>query len=142
MITFKLVQFLLSNLLVSDTRGKQHKRKEHSVTAAGLFNFVLLLLVSLGTYFPPTKKSQFKQFVGFLSLEYMALQLLHSPVPLAVNFSLPDAISYEMEQKNSQLEVYLLYFNKNPLIQGLSVNFSVFFFLFSTICEVFLVCNC
>lgn len=93
---------------MSDTRRKQRsslvltlieKRvfpsKEHTVTANGLSNFLFLLVVSLGTYFPPIKKLQFKQFAGFRNVEYVELQLLHLPVPLAVHFSFPDDIAYD-----------------------------------------------
>ena len=66
----------------------------HTFTALGLSSFLLLRLTVSETYLPPRKKLHWSQFGGFRKVEYVALQLGHLPVPLAVHFSFTADITY------------------------------------------------
>ena len=59
-----------------------------------LSSFLLLRLTVSETYLPPRKKLHWSQFGGFRKVEYVALQLGHLPVPLAVHFSFTADITY------------------------------------------------
>lgn len=82
------------SLLVTFMEYRLFPPNVHTFTALGLSSFLLLRLTVSETYLPPRKKLHWSQFGGFRKVEYVALQLGHLPVPLAVHFSFTADITY------------------------------------------------